>query len=88
MKTDDGSSARGMGRSTSVGCRVSIRESCPLHELSSSGVELDRGAAAEFVVLEPVMGEVRPHAQPARVGRVVSDSRSEHLALQRLVGRK
>ena len=87
MKTGDGSSACALGRFASVGCVESSRGSGVSRDLSSSGVELDGGAAAEFVVLEPVTREVRPRLQPARVGRVVSDSKRDHLALQRLVGR-
>lgn len=59
-----------------------------MRKLSRTGIELGRGAAAEFVILDLANSEERPLSQPAKVGRVVNDSRRDQLAMQRLLGRK
>ena len=56
-------------------------------DLSRTGAELLNGVPAEFVVLDPAIAHEAVLQQPARVGRVVGDSKRDQLAIERLVGR-
>ena len=86
-----GSSACGtQTQSISMGCSGSVHE-CSLNErvskrkLSWTGIELERGNAAEYGLLDPVNLEERPLTEPVKVGRTANHSKRDQLAIQRLL---